>query len=87
MIDLLIQKFSQYEFATQLLQTENKVLIEGNDWNDTFWGVSDIDGIQRGHNFLGRILFVIRDNIRNNIIPINGYKYDASLNRLVETKK
>ena len=87
MIDLLIKKFSQFELATQLLQTEKKELIEGNDWNDTFWGVCNIDGVQRGHNFLGRILFVIRDKIRNNEIRINGYEYNEDLNRLIEIKK
>jgi len=87
MIDLLIKKFSQFELATQLLQTENKELIEGNDWNDTFWGVCNIDGVQRGHNFLGRILFVIRDKIRSDEIRVNGYKYNDNLNKLIETKK
>jgi predicted NAD-dependent protein-ADP-ribosyltransferase YbiA (DUF1768 family)/hypoxanthine phosphoribosyltransferase len=87
MIGLLIKKFTQYELATKLLQTENKVLIEGNDWNDTFWGVCKTDGVKRGHNFLGRILVVIRNKIKNKEVHVEGYEYDGVLNKLVEVKK
>ena len=35
-------------------------LIEGNVWNDTFWGVCN----GKGHNHLGKILMKVRDEIR-----------------------
>ena len=57
MIELVIQKFAKPEFWEQLQSTENKYLIEGNDWGDTFWGFDS----GRGRNVLGRILMQIRD--------------------------
>jgi hypothetical protein len=56
MADLLIQKFSQESFKQHLADTGDKLLVEGNDWNDTFWGFSN----GRGKNLLGSLLMVIR---------------------------
>lgn len=58
MASLLIQKFYSNEFKNFLLNTGNKKLIEGNDWNDTFWGVCN----GRGRNMLGRLIMSIREN-------------------------
>ncbi|WP_025898774.1 NADAR domain-containing protein [Sneathiella glossodoripedis] len=57
MTDLLIQKFSQKTLYDRLKNTGDKYLIEGNDWNDTFWG--ECEG--RGRNVLGRLLMTIRN--------------------------
>jgi ribA/ribD-fused uncharacterized protein len=61
MRSLLAQKF---EFGTalgvKLLETGRAVLIEGNSWGDTFWGVS----LGVGHNHLGRLLMEQRDRLR-----------------------
>lgn len=57
MEQLLIKKFSNYDLACMLLQTGDAVIIEGNTWGDTFWGVCN--GV--GHNHLGNILMKIRD--------------------------
>lgn len=59
MIELLVQKYSTQAFMTKLLETNNKILVEGNTWNDTFWGVCN----GKGKNFLGRILMNIRQKI------------------------
>jgi predicted NAD-dependent protein-ADP-ribosyltransferase YbiA (DUF1768 family)/hypoxanthine phosphoribosyltransferase len=56
MTDLLIQKFADESFYSELQATGDKYLIEGNTWGDTFWGESG----GRGRNFLGRILMQIR---------------------------
>lgn len=53
---LVRQKFSDPHFGELLLSTKDVQLIEGNTWNDTFWGVCD--GI--GENHLGKILMKIR---------------------------
>lgn len=51
------QKFIQHpELATKLKATGNRELIEGNWWNDTFWGVCN--GV--GENNLGKILMKVR---------------------------
>lgn len=60
MIDLQIKKYAHNELRQMLLNTGDKLLIEGNDWNDTYWGVSN----ERGHNYLGRILMELRKLIK-----------------------
>ena len=42
----------------QLLDTGDAELVEGNSWNDTFWGVSARTG--KGKNWLGRLLMQVR---------------------------
>lgn len=60
MYEICKAKFTQHEELRQLLiSTCGEMLIEGNDWGDTFWGVSG--GI--GENHLGKILMRIRDEI------------------------
>ena len=56
-------KFPQNEdLAMLLLATGDSTLVEGNAWNDVFWGVSLSTG--RGENHLGRILMKIREELR-----------------------
>lgn len=59
MEDLLRQKFSQPEFRQKLKATGSLEIIEGNKWNDTFWGVCK--GI--GQNHLGKIIMKIRSEL------------------------
>ena len=54
------EKFKDVNLAELLLSTEDMELIEGNVWNDTFWGVCN----GKGHNHLGKILMKVRDEIR-----------------------
>lgn len=59
MEDLLREKFAQNWFKTKLLATGTRPLIEGNHWNDTFWGVCN--GV--GENNLGKLLMKIRSEL------------------------
>lgn len=59
MYDLLVQKFSQPEFAEKLLATGMRYLEETNHWGDRYWGV---DGT--GKNRLGMLLMKIRSELR-----------------------
>jgi predicted NAD-dependent protein-ADP-ribosyltransferase YbiA (DUF1768 family) len=43
----------------RLLATKNMMLIEGNDWHDTYWGVC----LGRGQNMLGKILMSVREEL------------------------
>lgn len=45
-----------------LLATKDRLLIEGNDWNDTFWGVDLKSGT--GANWLGFLLMARRAQLR-----------------------
>jgi predicted NAD-dependent protein-ADP-ribosyltransferase YbiA (DUF1768 family) len=57
MITLLLIKFSDDEMRQSLLATNGRVIIEGNDWQDTLWGYCN----GRGRNLMGRVLMKIRD--------------------------
>lgn len=56
MLDLLIQKFAQEPFKSQLLLTKRAYLEETNHWGDTYWGVCN--GV--GKNKLGHLLMQVR---------------------------
>jgi ribA/ribD-fused uncharacterized protein len=56
---LLRKKFSIPELAKRLVATGDAVLIEGNWWKDTYWGVCD--GV--GENRLGKLLMRVRKEI------------------------
>jgi ribA/ribD-fused uncharacterized protein len=60
MLELLRKKFGRPELRDLLLDTGDAKLIEGNTWNDRFWGV--VDG--QGKNHLGRLLMKVRDELR-----------------------
>lgn len=62
MEQLLRQKFSVFSnlhLCQELLDTKPHVLVEGNTWNDRYWGQCPI-GV--GENHLGKLLMKIRDN-------------------------
>lgn len=64
MIDLLVQKYATDEYYEFLRSTQGKYLMEGNSWDDTFWG--ECKG--RGRNFLGRTLMQLRTFEKNVLI-------------------
>ena len=52
-------KFEQNkDLGQRLLDTGSAILIEGNTWHDTFWGVDSTTG--HGYNHLGHILMRVR---------------------------
>ena len=57
MSGFLQQKFLDPELKQMLLDTGTQTLIEGNTWNDTFWGECPIGN---GKNTLGKLLMDIR---------------------------
>ena len=61
-------KFDQnYTLRKMLVNTKDSELIEGNTWNDTFWGVCN--GV--GENHLGKILMRIREEyVRGNNVKL-----------------
>ena len=65
MTDLVRIKFLQNpNLKKKLLATGDEILIEGNWWNDQFWGVCKGEG----QNYLGRILMMIRKELRDDRI-------------------
>ena len=56
---VLEAKFRDPELRALLLATEDAELVEGNTWNDTFWGVCK----GNGRNELGKALMRLRDKI------------------------
>lgn len=59
MYDICKLKFSKSQFTEKLKATGKQELIEGNTWNDTFWGRCK----GKGQNHLGKILIKIRSEI------------------------
>ena len=59
MLYLLRQKFKNPSLKQKLIDTGSAEIIEGNWWNDTFWGVCN--GI--GENNLGKLLMQVRGEI------------------------
>ena len=63
MFALLTKKFKNPVLRKKLLDTGNAILIEGNYWNDTFWGVCN----NVGKNMLGKLLMKVRKEINDEI--------------------
>lgn len=61
MEDLLRQKFAIPELKEKLLQTGDALLVEGNTWGDSIWGVDSRKG---GQNHLGKLLMKIRNELK-----------------------
>lgn len=57
---LLHIKFAKSPLRGELLATEHEVLVEDNDWGDTFWGTCNGEG----KNVLGKLLMEVRSEIR-----------------------
>ncbi len=57
---ILEDKFVVPHLRTMLLRTDDAILIEGNYWGDTFWGICNGEGT----NHLGKILMRLRARIR-----------------------
>jgi len=74
MYHIVLDKFSQnLELRLKLLETRNALIVEGNTWNDNFWGVHHepeeelpLSVINASclpcaeNNHLGRILMIVR---------------------------
>lgn len=66
---LVREKFTHIDLRDRLLATGDAKLVEGNDWNDTFWGVCN----GKGENWLGRILMEVRDELQSPLMQAFGY--------------
>jgi ribA/ribD-fused uncharacterized protein len=53
------------KLAYKLAQTAPRVLMEGNGWGDTYWGVEEKS--LQGKNRLGELLMVVRKEISSGI--------------------
>lgn len=65
MLDLLRQKFARRPMGALLLATGTEMLIEINEWNDSFWGVCR----GKGANHLGRLLMQVRAELQQEAKP------------------
>lgn len=62
MEEIVRAKFTQHpELARLLIGTGDKILVEGNHWGDTCWGVDTRTG--QGENHLGKILMIVRNEL------------------------
>lgn len=61
MEDLLRQKFNQEPYKTNLINTREEFIQEGNTWGDVFCGVNIQTGF--GENNLGKLIMKIRKEL------------------------
>lgn len=59
MFEILTEKFRDPWLADALVKTGDEVLVEGNSWGDTYWGVCN----GQGKNRLGLYLMLVRSLI------------------------
>ena len=62
MSTLVTKKFSVEPYKSQLIETGDLEIVEGNTWGDTFWGVDVRTG--EGMNVLGKMIMEIRDELK-----------------------
>lgn len=63
MRQIVFDKFAHNtDLKNRLLATNSAILIEGNTWNDTYWGMCD--GV--GDNNLGTVLMQLRSRLKHN---------------------
>lgn len=67
----LRHKFSFPHWKQQLLDTNDEMIVEWNNWGDVFWGVSE--KTCKGHNHLGNLLMTLRSELQNNINLLDCY--------------
>lgn len=60
MYDICLEKFKNEDLKEKLLNTGDKMLVEGNTWGDDFWGKFSEEGL----NHLGEILMKVRNELR-----------------------
>jgi len=65
MLKILRSKFSDPSLARRLVETESQSLVEGNHWHDNFWGVCSCPKCHGGKNMLGKLLTLVRKEIRD----------------------
>jgi ribA/ribD-fused uncharacterized protein len=65
MYEVCLAKFLREPLRSRLLDTGDAELIEGNYWHDTYWGVCTCEDCPEGRNELGKILMVVRKDLRN----------------------
>lgn len=67
MREVIRAKFAENDdLASALLQTGTAILIEGNNWGDTYWGMMETSPcVWIGENHLGKILMAERDRLRS----------------------
>ncbi len=64
MWQLVWKKFRDHQvLADELLMTGDRKLVEGNNWGDRYWGVTQ-NGYGTGENQLGKILMNVREALR-----------------------
>ncbi len=61
MYEIVKNKFTQNPTLAKLLvDTNDKVIIEGNTWGDIYWGMCK----GKGENHLGKILMKVREEMK-----------------------
>lgn len=69
MYEIVMAKFSQNpNLAKKLILTGDKILVEGNSWNDRYWGMNYECTV--GRNQLGKTLMMVRDKLKESTLAV-----------------
>ena len=75
MLNLVNQKFQQKNLKEMLLETGDKILLEGNWWHDNYWGFCMCESCRSkeivGQNVLGKILMAVRYELQRSELSGN----------------
>lgn len=75
MYTLLREKFAQFPEGDILTATGQRPLVEGNYWHDNFWGnctcAKRESCREPGLNWLGRLLMLVRTELRDGYVPVS----------------
>ncbi len=82
MLECLIQKYKQEPYKTNLINTGDLYIQEGNTWGDKFWGIDLRTG--HGQNNLGLMIMNIRTDLQYN--NISNLAENKNKSYTVETK-
>lgn len=58
---------ANHNLADRLIDTGDQMIVEGNPWEDRFWGVSPV-GSNNGQNNLGKILMNLRRQLTEEVL-------------------
>ena len=65
MLTIVRRKFNNALLGKWLLETGDRELVELNNWGDKFWGMVVEEGKMVGENHLGKILMIVREEVRD----------------------
>lgn len=86
MLNVVRAKFANRELSKKLMDTGDAELIEGNWWHDNFFGSCSCEKCgNKGQNNLGKILMIVRQELRDGKIEIPWADFNVAQSDIVRS--